>query len=150
MTFNRNSGAVLMMAVTCLSVAAFLPIVYSECIQGDEQKLVSKSARSNLYTGEQKFTLNMLRVINQTVPQENVFFSPYSTYHALLLAYFGSQGQTEKELRDVLELSWATSKYEVFQAYRYEKSSRQSRFKDSPVVFKSVDKIYVSESAKFE
>lgn len=149
MTLNRRSPgvALLMMAITCLCVAT---IVQSECIEGDEQKLVSKTARSNLYTGEQKFTLNMLRVINQSVPQENVFFSPYSTYHALLLAYFGSQGQTEKELRDVLELGWASSKYEVFQAYRYEKSSRQTRFKESPVVFKSVDKIYVSKSEKFE
>lgn len=149
MTFSRSSSAACLMAVL-LGLMTLCSIVQGECLEGDANRNVSKTARSNLYTGEQKFTLNMLRVINQTEPQENVFFSPYSTYHALLLAYFGSQGQTEKELRDVLQLDWASSKFEVFQAYRFEKSSRQTRFKDSPVVFRSVDKIYVSETAKFE
>jgi len=65
--------------------------------------------RLNLYKGEQNFAVSMLDVIRQSTPNENVFFSPYSTYHALLLAYFGSTGETEKELAKVLHLDWADS-----------------------------------------
>lgn len=143
MTFIRNAAVALL--------AVFLGLAHAqECISGQRDKLVTSTSRANLYTGEQKFTLNMLRAINQTVPRDNVFFSPYSTYHALLLAYFGAQGQTEQELREVLELGWAKNKWDVFQAYHSEKSSRQSRFANSPVIFRSVDKIYAAKNAKFQ
>lgn len=110
----------------------------------------SPSSRSQLYHGEQSFTLNMLRAINQTAPHGNVFYSPYSTYHALLLAYFGAAGRTEQELRDVLQLNWATSKNEVFQAYRLEKQLRRLRADNAAITFRSVDKVYVTQGTKFE
>lgn len=111
----------------------------------------SRSARTKLYRGEQSFTLNMLRAINATVPAtENVFYSPYSTYHALLLAYFGASGRTELELRDVLQLDWAQTKNEVFQAYRLEKQTRRLRDQQAAVTFRSVDKVYVNEGTRFE
>lgn len=142
-------------ATLLVGVLVLLPnATNGDCLTGDDAAVrlpLNKAARSNLYRGEQTFTLNMLRAINQTVPAaENVFFSPYSTYHALLLAYFGAQGQTEKELREALLLDWAGSKFEVYQAYRSEKKTRAMRFRDSAVTFRSVDKVYVSQSAKFE
>lgn len=57
-----------------------------------------------LYPGQQAFSLNLLQAINQLTPTENLFFSPYSTYHALLLAYFISANQTEGYLKKVLQL----------------------------------------------
>lgn len=62
------------------------------------------NAKVSLYTGQQEFSLAMLQAINQLNPAENLFFSPYSTYHALLLGYFISGGQTEKYLRRALRL----------------------------------------------
>lgn len=136
--------------VLCGTLLVVLPIaLHGECLSGSEDAArtpVSKLARKNLYAGEQTFMLNMLAAINRTAPHENVFFSPYSTYHALLLAYFGAQGQTERELHGALHLGWATSKFEVYQAYRFEKMQRKKRFADNAAVtFRSVDKVFVSK-----
>lgn len=46
----------------------------------------------------------MLQAINQLQPNDNLFFSPYSTFHALLLAYFISANQTEAYLKKALRL----------------------------------------------
>lgn len=45
------------------------------------------------------FTSNFLDAMQKANPNENLFFSPFSLYHALLLAYFGSAGHTEKKLK---------------------------------------------------
>lgn len=151
-----------LLLLVLISAATLLPAgLHAECLSNTDDaatKPVSASAYGNLYRGEQAFTVNMLRAINQTVPRENVFFSPYSTYHALLLAYFGAAGRTEQELRKTLQLDWSTSKYEVYRAYRNEKRARAKRFRTvegsteaaPPVTFRSVDKVYVDRSARFE
>lgn len=48
-----------------------------------------------------EFTKNVLR---NTKPGQNFFFSPHSVYQALLLAFFVADGQTERSLRDALQL----------------------------------------------
>ncbi|XP_022208705.1 serine protease inhibitor 88Ea-like isoform X2 [Drosophila obscura] len=98
--------------------------------------------RLNLYRGQQNFAVSMLDVIRTSTPNDNVFFSPYSTYHALLLAYFGSTGETERQLSSVLHLEWADSKEMVRSAYSVEKRNRESRSKKSPLKFSSADRIY--------
>lgn len=62
------------------------------------------NAYANLYGGQQDFSLALLNAINKLMPKENLFFSPYSTYHALIIAYFMAGGQTETYLRKVLRL----------------------------------------------
>lgn len=52
-----------------------------------------------ILTGLTIFTSNFLDAMQKANPNENLFFSPFSLYHALLLAYFGSAGQTEKKLK---------------------------------------------------
>lgn len=138
-----------MLVVVLLAVGAH---AQNECALTDsgEHTPPSPTSRSQLYRGEQSFTLNMLRAINQTAPHGNVFYSPYSTYHALLLAYFGAAGRTEQELRDVLQLNWARNKNEVFQAYRLEKQLRRLRDQNAAITFRSVDKVYVTQDTKFE
>lgn len=81
---------------------------------------------------------------------ENIFFSPYSTFHALLLAYFGAKGNTETELKNVLNLNWANSKFDVMQAYRLEESLRKRRAANSSVVFRTADKVFVAKEAGFK
>jgi hypothetical protein len=44
---------------------------------------------------------------HQLTPHENLFFSPYSTYHALIIAYFLAGGQTEGYLKKMLRLGEA-------------------------------------------
>lgn len=70
------------------------------CLADDIQKDTEFKYKSrNLYKGLTIFTANFLDAMNKANPNENLFFSPFSLYHALLLAYFGSANQTEKGLK---------------------------------------------------
>lgn len=90
---------------TCLLVALVgltaVPNVRSQlCLADDIQKNTEfKYKARNLYKGLTIFTANFLDAMHKANPHENLFFSPFSLYHALLLAYFGSANQTEKGLK---------------------------------------------------
>ncbi|XP_055702056.1 serine protease inhibitor 88Ea-like [Phlebotomus papatasi] len=124
-------------------LAIIATLVRCDCLsENDVSGIFNKDAKVNLYTGQQAFTLSLLDAINKATPNENVFFSPYSTYHALLLAYFGAKNQTEDNLRKTLKLEWADSKFDVMQAYRIETHERARRSQNSSVEFTSADKLY--------
>lgn len=130
---------------------SFITLSISQCLTDhDDAQPINKDARSKLYLGEQIFTLNMLKALNNSSPGENIFFSPYSTFHALLLAYFGAKGNTETELKNVLNLNWANNKVDVMQAYRFEESLRSRRAVNSSVVFRTADKIFLSKETLFK
>lgn len=124
-------------------LAIIATVVRCDCLsENDVSGTFNKDAKVNLYTGQQAFTVSLLDAINKATPNENVFFSPYSTYHALLLAYFGAKNQTEDNLRKTLKLEWADSKFDVMQAYRIETHERARRSQNSSVEFTSADKLY--------
>lgn len=119
-----------------------------QCLSENDASPLTKSARVNLYNGQQSFTVALLDAINKATPNENVFFSPYSTYHALLLAYFGARNQTEAGLKEALHLNWAENKNQVAQAYRFETQMRAKRSQNSSIEFTSADKIYISKETE--
>lgn len=135
-------------AIFALSI---ITLCSGQCLsENDSIQPPNKDARSKLYFGEQSFTLNMLKALKNSSPNENIFFSPYSTFHALLLAYFGAKGNTETELKNVLNLNWATSKFDVMQAYRLEERLRNRRAANASVIFRTADKIFVSKEIGFK
>ncbi|KAI4466282.1 serine protease inhibitor serpin [Holotrichia oblita] len=85
-------------------IAVILHQIEGQCFTTKDDKEPKQIGRKSLYGGEQEFSLNLLRDINQLNPEGNIFFSPYSTYHALLLAYFISAGKTEQFLKKALRL----------------------------------------------
>jgi len=134
-----------------LFALSFITLSLSQCLtDNDITQPINKEARSKLYLGEQTFTLNLLKALNESSPGENIFFSPYSTFHALLLAYFGAKGNTETELKNVLNLNWSNSKFDVMQAYRLEDSLRRRRAVNSSVIFRAADKIFLSKETSFK
>ncbi|XP_004519673.1 serine protease inhibitor 88Ea [Ceratitis capitata] len=130
---------ILALFLSCLTAGIYAQQV---CQIGLDATEVPHTVRADLYRGEQNFTLAMLQAINKATPNENIFFSPYSTYHALLLAYFGARGETEAELTKALSLGWAKNKNHVLRGYTLERSSRMLRSKDMPLQFDSADRIY--------
>ncbi|XP_023297743.2 serine protease inhibitor 88Ea [Lucilia cuprina] len=130
----------------CTVLVAFGKAQDNGCFSANDVGAMPKNIRSELYRGQQEFTLAMLEAIQKATPNENVFFSPYSTFHALLLAYFGANGNTEKELVQALRLQWAKNKKHINNAYRLEKQTRFTRAKNSSVEFASADKIYFDKS----
>lgn len=107
-----------------------------------------KSPTDLLYLGQRNFTVSLLKSLQEATPNESLFFSPHSTYHALLLAYFGARGETEESLKDLLKLDWAASKADVSEAYHLEQKLRTKRAENQSVEFHTVDKIFVSKETE--
>lgn len=103
-----------------------------------------------LYRGQSKFALALLKSLRKIVPGENLIFSPHSTYRTLLLAYMGSNGQTKIELEKHLYLDWANDKTDITDAYKIETIARAERFACNSIQFNSVDKIYVTNDAQLK
>lgn len=89
-------------ATVCLVIST----VNGQCFYKDDtSKKLDPEARTSLYKGQLEFTLNLFNAINKEVPDDNIFFSPFSVYHSLLLAYFSSGGQTEGSLKKSLQIA---------------------------------------------
>lgn len=98
----------------------------SQCFyKDDSSKKLNPEARTSLYKGQLAFTLNLFNAINNAVPDDNIFFSPFSIYHSLLLAYFSAGGLTEELLRKSLEIenNMVSSCYPIFNFIYFFKKS---------------------------
>lgn len=83
-----------------MGLAAAPSVNSQSCLAEDIQKHTEFNYKAkNLYKGLTIFTANFLDAMHKANPNENLFFSPFSLYHALMLAYFGSANQTEKGLK---------------------------------------------------
>lgn len=91
---------VICLLLTCIFAKRSL----QNCLTPNDHRPPNPNGAKGLYTGQQEFSLDMLQAINKLNPDENLFFSPYSTYHALLIAYFMSGNTTEQYLRKTLKL----------------------------------------------
>lgn len=91
----KLAAAVLIIATT----------VHCQCFyKDDSSKKLDPDAKTMLYRGQLEFTLNLFNAINKAVPNDNIFFSPFSVYHSLLLAYFATGGNTEQALKKSLQI----------------------------------------------
>ena len=60
---------------------------------------VNEEAQAVVYSGERAFSVNLVKALfekyeNESIA-ENIFISPSSIYHTLMLAYFGALGETQ-------------------------------------------------------
>lgn len=143
--------------VTLLLSTVLVAVANGQCLAEDDNVQHTKAdnplSRNRLYKGQSIFTLKLLEAINVATPTENVFFSPYSLYHVLLLMYFGAKSETEQTLRKGLELHWTEDKPVVWQAYNVGKKSLAMRFGQSnadDIQFVSVDKLFFGKHIPVE
>lgn len=126
--------------ISALVATASIQYVTSDC---EMDFIPPKGSLTKLYSGEQKFSLNMLDAITKVVPNDNIFFSPYSVFHALLLAYFGAANQTQKYLENVLHLDPEIKKSQYKSIY----STRKNFYsKSDGTEFKSADRLFVDKN----
>jgi len=96
--------------------------------------------------GTAGFSLELFKNLFPTQKSENIFFSPYSIYSAFTLAYFGSQGQTEAQLRKALGVK---SKEDALRNWRALESLYSSRANDSQgYTFRLANRAYFDSSVK--
>ncbi|XP_013144656.1 PREDICTED: serpin B3-like [Papilio polytes] len=119
-------------------------LVNSQCFyKDDSSKKLSPESRMSLYRGQLEFTLHLFNEINKKVPDDNIFFSPFSVYHALLLGYFGAGGQTEQSLKRSLKIADKMDKINLMTAYKVDKTSRAMNNNSDSYEFTSVNKMFV-------
>nr|CAH7717743.1 unnamed protein product [Callosobruchus chinensis] len=126
-------------------IAAVLRPSTQECFPQFAGNQPSRQGRTNLYSGQQEFSLALLHAINKVMPEQNLFFSPYSTYHCLLIAYFLTGNQTEGHLKKVLRLNENESKADIYGAYKTDKFLTQLLARNASYEFTNANKIYVSD-----
>ncbi|KAK8739425.1 hypothetical protein OTU49_003631, partial [Cherax quadricarinatus] len=90
------------------------------------------------------FSLDLLKELYPPTATGNFFFSPYSIWNALVLAYFGSAGQTRQQLQDVLRLSDPSNTLATYKALDrlYEKRHANT----SEYVIDIANKVYVNKN----
>ena len=130
-----------------LPILAVSTILFIQC-SADEPRLATRSQIRSLSESLHNFSYKMLNTINRATPNENVFFSPISTYHALLLAYFGSRGHTEEYLKQGLNLNWAKDKDEVIKTYHHQRVMLEQKSSIKDLEFSLADKVYISSEYK--
>lgn len=91
-----------------------------------------------------------MKSLQKAAPTKSHFFSPHSTYRALLLAYFGAEGSTRESLERALYLDWATNESQVANAYQQESIAQSARSFGDQIQFNSVDKLYVTKTAELK
>ncbi|XP_057664453.1 serine protease inhibitor 88Ea-like isoform X1 [Diorhabda carinulata] len=129
--------------VIALLVTVFYKETVQQCFPPYAGNQPNRKGYFDLYSGQQEFSLALLHAVNKVLPNENLFFSPYSTYHALLMAYFLSGRQTENYLKKVLRLNANQEKSDLYAAYKIDKFSTQLFAKNASYEFTSANKIYV-------
>jgi serine protease inhibitor len=106
---------------------------------GDENSTLSDSflagpvdpaSQAAVYAGERAFGVNLIKALFKKFEtqkiQENIFISPSSIFHTLLLAYFGSEGETAEELELGLGLE-NLGKPEVLKTYMFDRAYQAVR-----------------------
>lgn len=134
------------LVVVCVLVV-LIPIVRGQCLIQNDSVILSAD---QLYHGQRRFSVNLLNALQKMQQNETIFFSPHSTYRGLLLAYFGARNETEKSLKNTLQLNWANSKADVRYAYELERRARVKRTRHQTIEFNSVDKLYFSTQVELK
>jgi len=91
---------------------------------------VDEDAQAVVYGGERAFSVNLVKALFKKYETEaieqNIFISPSSIYHTLMLAYFGALDETERELAKGLGFENLT-KSEVLKTYMFDRAYQAVR-----------------------
>ena len=108
-----------------MPVLAFSAVLDTSCMpEGDFlSERPPEKEQEQINRGERDFSVNLIKSLfqdfNATGIHKNIFVSPSSIYATLMLAYFGSAGQTQNDLAKVMGTQGLT-KHSVRRNYLYE------------------------------
>lgn len=108
-------------------------------------------AQTTVHRGERDFSVNLIKALFKKFEskriEKNIFISPSSIYHTLLLAYFGARGLTQKQLEVGLGLT-DLAKPDVLKAYMMDRVYQAVR-ENTPGLgydFRQANKLYFDET----
>lgn len=105
-----------------LSIGIISKMINSPCFTDTDNKTGNENSKNLIDNNKLNFTLELLLNTSQIEAKDNIFFSPQSIYEALTLTYFGSKGDTELLLKNVLNIPNKLSKIDVYRSYVHDKS----------------------------
>jgi len=109
---------------------------------------VNKSTQEQVYGGERAFSVDLIKSLFQKYRNiginQNIFISPSSIYHTLMLAYFGSEGETQDELTAALGFD-LLKKSSVLKTYMFDRAYQavRERTPNLGYTFLHANKIYM-------
>ncbi|KAK6633249.1 hypothetical protein RUM44_003850 [Polyplax serrata] len=126
-------------------------VVFCQCISEDDNKVPAEGdARLALIKGQQRFSIDLLKILNDQHAEQNIFFSPHSIYQSLLLSYIISSNHTEKAIQKALYLPETENKLSIVQSYGLEKYFQYMRELNGSTdyEFSTCNKMFIAENVK--
>ncbi|XP_069990383.1 leukocyte elastase inhibitor [Penaeus vannamei] len=121
-----------------LPALALLSRASCQCLSSSD---TSPPPRLQILKKTTPFSLDLLK--KALPPTGNFFISPFSVWSALVLAYFGSRGNTKAELEQVLRL---TNKEDTLALFRALERRYDSQEANQNYTINSANRIYVDQS----
>jgi len=91
------------------------------------------------------FCFNLYRSLYDKYPDSNLFFSPYSIFVALSMAYEGAEGITAKEMADVLNIEQDNESFHYYMRALHEYFNENSEYK-----IRTANALWVSNNLKLQ
>jgi len=158
---GRDMAAMRAVILLCLLARGHFQVLDRNCFS-DENGTLSDTfldrtgddeAKAIVYGGERAFSVNLIKALFQKYEgssiEQNVFISPSSIYHTLMLAYFGALGETQAELASGLGFGRLT-KSEVLKTYMFDRAYQAVRERTPGLgyVFQHANKLYFERDVK--
>jgi len=123
-------------------VLSLLAVAHPQCLTDNDSLDIPPSNDLSPITD---FGLQLFKeVFPYNSTSSNFFFSPYSVWNALTLAYFGSGGQTEAELEEVLRLEGKVATLKMWRTLEFLYNVRQANKSD--YTFNLANRAYFDET----
>ncbi|XP_069159253.1 leukocyte elastase inhibitor [Procambarus clarkii] len=119
-------------------VVTLVSVVRPQCISNNDKLVVTSPPDLAHIT---PFSLDLFKQLYPSTATGNFFFSPYSVWTALVLAYFGSAGRTRQQLQDTLRLRDPSTTLATYRALDRLYAERQAN--TTEYVIDLANKIYV-------
>ena len=103
-------GAVVVLAVTNGGLA--------QCMTKDDTAINVTNSQAIYISGSHDFAVRLFKKLHEESESRNLFFSPHSIWSALVLAFFGAEGDTHAEMAQAMGMS-TLNKVEVMRAFRF-------------------------------
>jgi len=121
---------------------ALLHLATSSCFSSGGNASAQAPGNTDL-SGTAEFSLELFKTLFKTKADRNIFFSPYSIWSAFMLAYFGSAGNTEAQLRKVLRVP---GKAQALSNWRAREALYTGRASATEYTFRLANRAYFDQS----
>lgn len=110
------------------------------------RNIADQQPRANKpYYPQLKFAISLLNELQKDEPNGNILYSPHTVYRLFLQILIGADGETEQELKKLLQLNWIERKADIEYVHSLHEGLWDNRFKNHKIELYSADKLFFSQ-----